>query len=173
MTQLVSQFVTHVNADAESGGLQAAVVNSVQCITGRHLFERIVGEVAKALEWEDVPRRCETLAQLTVEMVRMVGYPERDPRWRFVLVLDAIDGQRDAPPTLLPALARLSEIVSCYVVYIGHTEWKLTDLDPSPYVRLHRHISSRRLPTITYISTPQLPCLRKSRIRSNRLPHTT
>lgn len=87
------------------------MVNSVQCITGRHLFERIVGEVARALEWEDVPRRCETLAQLTVEMAKMVGYPERDPRWRFVLVLDAIDGQRDAPPTLLPALARLSEIV--------------------------------------------------------------
>ncbi|KAJ4324757.1 hypothetical protein N0V84_003739 [Fusarium piperis] len=111
VTQLVSQLVTNINADAESGGLQAAVVNSVQCITGRHLFERIVGEVARALEWEDVPRRCETLAQLTVEMAKMVGYPERDPRWRFILVLDAIDGQRDAPPTLLPALARLSEII--------------------------------------------------------------
>jgi origin recognition complex subunit 5 len=104
--------VTNVNNDASSGGLRAAVVNSVQCITGRHLFESIVGQVAEALQWEEIPRRCETLAQLTVEMVKMIQYPKRDARWRFVLVLDAIDRQRDAPPTLLPALARLSEIVS-------------------------------------------------------------
>ncbi|GKU01082.1 unnamed protein product [Fusarium langsethiae] len=111
VSQLVSDLVTNINNDASSGGLQAAVVNSVQCITGRHLFESIVGQVAEALQWEEVPRRCETLAQLTVELVKMIQYPKRDPRWRFVLVLDAIDRQRDAPPTLLPALARLSEII--------------------------------------------------------------
>ena len=32
---------------------------------------------------------------------------------RFVLVFDGIDHQRDAPATLLPALARMGEIVSC------------------------------------------------------------
>jgi origin recognition complex subunit 5 len=37
--------------------------------------------------------------------------PSRNSRWRFVLILDSIDKQRDAPPTLLPALARLSELV--------------------------------------------------------------
>jgi len=31
---------------------------------------------------------------------------------KFVLVFDGIDKQRDAPHTLIPALARLSEIVS-------------------------------------------------------------
>ena len=87
-------------------------MNAVQCITGRHLFERIIGSVADALAWEDVPRRCETLAQLTVELVKMLNYPEREPGWRFALVLDGVDRQRDAPLTLLPALARLSEIVS-------------------------------------------------------------
>ncbi|KAM5382811.1 hypothetical protein ACJZ2D_002202 [Fusarium nematophilum] len=111
--QLVPRLVAAVNDDPQAGGLQAAVVNSVQCITGRHLFERIVGEVAEALQWGDALRRCETLAQLTVEMVKMIKYPARDPRWRFVLVLNAIDRQRDAPPTLLPALARLSEIIPC------------------------------------------------------------
>ncbi|KJZ78854.1 hypothetical protein HIM_01627 [Hirsutella minnesotensis 3608] len=43
----------------------------------------------------------------------MLKDPARDARSRFVLVLDAIDRQRDAPPTLLPALARLSEIIPC------------------------------------------------------------
>ncbi|KAF4449305.1 Protein mms22 [Fusarium austroafricanum] len=113
VSRLVSDLVTSVNNDQSSGGLQSAIVNSVQCITGRHLFEHIVGQVAEALQWEDVPRRCETLAQLTVEMARMVQYHERDVRWRFILVLDAIDRQRDAPATLLPALARLSEIIPC------------------------------------------------------------
>ncbi|KFA73721.1 hypothetical protein S40288_06247 [Stachybotrys chartarum IBT 40288] len=96
------------------GGLGYALVNAAQCITGRHLFERVVGEVADALRWPKTPRRCETLAQLTVELTKMLKYPVReDAGWRFVLVLDAIDRQRDAPPTLLPALARLSEIIPC------------------------------------------------------------
>ena len=70
-----------------------------------------MGAVADALPWDARPRRCETLAQLAVELSGMLKYPVRDPRWRFVLVLDSVDRQRDAPPTLLPALARLSEIV--------------------------------------------------------------
>ncbi|EFY85902.1 origin recognition complex subunit Orc5 [Metarhizium acridum CQMa 102] len=43
----------------------------------------------------------------------MLEEPARDPTWRFVLVLDEVDRQRDAPPTLIPALARLSEIIPC------------------------------------------------------------
>ncbi|KAJ6440822.1 acid protease [Purpureocillium lavendulum] len=102
--------------------MRYAVVNAAQCITGRHLFERIVGAVADALRldgqseeerrrWDQQRRRCESLAQLAVALGTLLKDPTRDPRWRFVLVLDAIDRQRDAPPTLLPALARLSELV--------------------------------------------------------------
>ncbi|TDZ40342.1 Origin recognition complex subunit 5 [Colletotrichum trifolii] len=43
----------------------------------------------------------------------MLKYTERPPGWRLVLVFDAIDCQRDAPSTLLPALARLCEIIPC------------------------------------------------------------
>lgn len=79
-----------------------------------------MGEVADALRWPETPRRCETLAQLTVELTKMLKYPVReDAGWRFVLVLDAIDRQRDAPPTLLPALARLSEIVRISFTLLG------------------------------------------------------
>ena len=41
----------------------------------------------------------------------MLKYTPRPNGLRFVLVFDGIDRQRDAPHTLLPALARLSEIV--------------------------------------------------------------
>lgn len=85
-------------------------IDATQCITGRHLFERIVISVAEALRVEEAARktRCETLAQLAVAMGEMLsGF-----KGRFVLVLDGIDRQRDAPSTMLPALARLSEMVS-------------------------------------------------------------
>ncbi|KAJ9157040.1 Origin recognition complex subunit 5 [Coniochaeta hoffmannii] len=95
--------------------LRYAIVNSIECITGRHLLERTIHKVADALEWESRPTRCETLSQLTVELSKMLLYPpqrlQRPKDFRFVLVFDAIDRQRETPPTLLPALARLSEII--------------------------------------------------------------
>ncbi|KAF9878548.1 origin recognition complex subunit orc5 [Colletotrichum karsti] len=93
--------------------LKYAVVNSIQCITGRHLFERTVAAVVDALQWESPPKKCETLAQLTVELCKMLKYTQRPEGWRLVLVFDSIDRQRDAPATLLPALARLSEVIPC------------------------------------------------------------
>lgn len=94
------------------------VVKSAECISGRHLLEQTVGAVAKAVEWKDNIGRCENLAQLAVELGKLLGgwataaEEEKDGgKQRFVLVFDGIDCQRDAPPTLLPALARLGEIV--------------------------------------------------------------
>lgn len=119
LDRLAEQPPSSSSEDTKTNGTQTdssvllrfAMVNSVQCITGRHLFERIVGAVADSLQSDHVPRRCESLAQLTVELVRMLRDEDGGPR-RFVLVLDAVDRQKDAPVTLLPALARLSEIVS-------------------------------------------------------------
>ncbi|RDA86357.1 hypothetical protein CP532_4311 [Ophiocordyceps camponoti-leonardi (nom. inval.)] len=101
---------------SEDDGLAYAVVKADQCVSGRHLFETIVGAVATALD-RDGCDRCETLAQLAVFLTTMVGDAAKESgqgRWRFVLVLDAIDRQRDAPPTLVPALARLPEILPCF-----------------------------------------------------------
>ncbi|KHN97816.1 origin recognition complex subunit Orc5 [Metarhizium album ARSEF 1941] len=116
------------SADLHGRGLQYAIVNAAQCITTRHLFETIVGSLADTLKLDGQAepgktspsisttalgrqRRCETMAQLSVIMSTMLQELARDPTWRFILVLDAIDRQRDAPPTLIPALARLSEII--------------------------------------------------------------
>ena len=88
-----------------------AIIHSEECITGRHLYEQTVSKVADALEWSNPSRRCETVSQLTVELSKMLKYVERPATWRFVLVFDGIDQQREVPMTLLPALARLPEIV--------------------------------------------------------------
>lgn len=105
--------------------LRYARVDAAQCITVRHLYERVVSSVAAALQAHDLaPKRCETMAQLAVALGEMLQDTGRDddPEWRFALVLDSIDRQRDAPATLLPALARLSEMVNKNTA-LGKSYW--------------------------------------------------
>ncbi|KAL5352935.1 hypothetical protein ACLOAV_002884 [Pseudogymnoascus australis] len=63
------------------------------------VVEGVLGALSK--------RRCENLAQLAV----LVGKMLEGGKGRFVLVFDGVDKQRDAPPTLVPALARLGEVI--------------------------------------------------------------
>lgn len=107
---IAAALLSSLRDDADTN-LGFAIVRSPECVTARHLFERTTGAVADALRWEGAVGRCETLAALTVELSKMLKYLDRGKDWRFVLVFDAIDRQREAPSTLLPALARLSEIV--------------------------------------------------------------
>lgn len=90
-----------------------AIIESRECITGRHLLERTVASCLDALDEhynERVDRRpyvrTENLSSLAVALGRML-----EGRDQFVLVLDGIDKQRESPPTLLPALARFGETV--------------------------------------------------------------
>ncbi|RWA13672.1 hypothetical protein EKO27_g1460 [Xylaria grammica] len=107
---IINELLQTLRNDSPSD-LNYAIVKSAECVTARHLFERTVGLVGDALQNDSTPGRCETLAALTAELTKKLKYAERDARSRFVLVFDSIDRQRDAPPTLLPALARLSEII--------------------------------------------------------------
>lgn len=107
-----------------------AIVRSTECITGRHLLTKILWATLEALgqkdEWERFGKgRCEHVSSLVVlleeclvaasrgEADAGVGVDAEGKNGKFVLVLDEIDKQREAPPTLLSALARLGEIVSC------------------------------------------------------------
>jgi origin recognition complex subunit 5 len=111
-TSLLAALSSPDDLATENWTLRHAVVSSAKCITGRHLFETTVAEVAAALEWPDAPKRCENLAQLTVELSKMLKYTDRlSSAFRFVLVFDGIDKQREPPGTLLPALGRLHETV--------------------------------------------------------------
>ncbi|KAH7021113.1 origin recognition complex subunit 5 C-terminus-domain-containing protein [Microdochium trichocladiopsis] len=110
--------------DDPSVELRYAVVKATECVTARHLYERTISIIADALAWDSRLGSCETLAALTVELSKLLSHfntpltPQQTlstqtptPPRRFVLVFDAIDRQRDAPPLLLPGLARLSEII--------------------------------------------------------------
>lgn len=111
MTSAVLEALSSLeSANAIAPAISYASINSVECVTARHLFEKTVEKVRNTIGENGKQKRCESLAQLVVELGRLLNTVQR-PSWRFVLVFDAIDRQRDAPHTLLPALARLSEIV--------------------------------------------------------------
>lgn len=108
----LSASTGNTHDDQCASRLRYAIVNSMECITGRHLFETTVGKVAQAVGSDTSLPRCENLAQLAFELSKLLKYAPPSNMRGFVLVFDAMDRQREAPPTLLPALARLSEIVN-------------------------------------------------------------
>ncbi|KAI9894801.1 MAG: hypothetical protein M1814_000020 [Vezdaea aestivalis] len=94
--------------------LPYAIIKSQECITTRHLLERTIGAVEDALAVANIPipqglqsTRCESISSLCVQLQDVL---KQCPR--FVLVLDGIDHQREAPSTLLPSLARFHESIS-------------------------------------------------------------
>jgi origin recognition complex subunit 5 len=93
--------------------LRHVLIQSRECVTGRHLLERTIAAVHKSLaqdatssDAQEYNPRCENMSALVVHLQRLL---KDEPK--FVLVFDGVDKQRDAPPTLLPALARLGECV--------------------------------------------------------------
>ncbi|CAF9923005.1 MAG: hypothetical protein ALECFALPRED_002285 [Alectoria fallacina] len=91
----------------------SAIVRSQECITTRHLLERTVTVVKEALVAHGLPEeangldgRCESISAFVVELQRILKGREK-----FILVFDGIDRQREAAPTLLPAIARIGEIL--------------------------------------------------------------
>lgn len=99
-----------VKSALEKLGVSYAIVDSRECITGRQLLERTVSQCLDALkdngdDFRQLPR-CDSLSALHVCLETILRSQEK-----LILVFDGIDKQRDAPYTLLPALARLGEYV--------------------------------------------------------------
>ncbi|KAI1328044.1 origin recognition complex subunit Orc5 [Xylariaceae sp. FL0255] len=154
-TAIVSRLLEILANDSDSE-LDYAVVKSAECVTARHLFERAVGLVSNALQNESPPSRCETLAALTVELSKLLKYKDHGPDWRFVLVFDGIDRQRDAPPTLLPALARLSEIIpNLTTIFILTTPTpSLLRLSSPPHIHFPAYTKSQYLTILSRCPGP-------------------
>ena len=96
-------------------GIFAAVVKSQECITPRHLLERTAMAVSTALEAHNNMQspsllsdgKCENMSTFVLQLQHLL---KDQPR--FLLVVDGIDRQREASPGLIPAIARLGEVVS-------------------------------------------------------------
>lgn len=102
-----------IKAVLEAIDIPSAIVRSQECITTRHLLERTIAVVKEALaahghleEANGLDGRCENISAFRVELQHLLEGKEK-----FILVFNGIDRQREAAPTLLPAIARLGEIV--------------------------------------------------------------
>ncbi|KAF2478625.1 origin recognition complex subunit 5 C-terminus-domain-containing protein [Neohortaea acidophila] len=138
-----------------------AFIRCRECITGRHLLERTVAAVVRALQDDGATgtkaynTRCENLSALVQHLQKLLLGKEEGKK--FVLVFDGIDKLRDAPPTLLPALARLREYIPTLqtVLILRHPTPRLLHhpgiphLHFTPYTRQQTlHILSRNSPAI-------------------------
>jgi origin recognition complex subunit 5 len=164
----------HAGEDTDEEIVQFAIVKSAESITGRHLLEQTVGSVAKAVDWKGKIGRCESLAQFVVELGRILNNhgPNAisDAKQRFVLVFDGIDSQREPPPTLLPALARLGEMVSGSPSK-ATISVLIDDLDFKPHDRFHSDSPAPKLPTFSRHSTYPFPSIHQARASTNSLPY--
>ncbi|CAF9933512.1 MAG: hypothetical protein HETSPECPRED_008678 [Heterodermia speciosa] len=92
-----------------------AIIRSQECVTTRHLLERTIAAVNKAGIDEKAGDgalyaangRCESISAFIVLLQKTLPSVGK-----FTLVFDGIDRQRDASPTLLPAIARLGELIT-------------------------------------------------------------
>ena len=83
-----------------------AIIDSQECITARHLFERTLSSCSAALRLPTSPAspKCETISLFAAHLETVLSSISS-----FTLVFDNIDRQREGPPTLLSALSRLGE----------------------------------------------------------------
>lgn len=148
-----------VSAHLDSQRTRYAIIKCRECITGRHLLEQTVAAVHESIhegvlngEPDAFNGRCENLSALTVHLQRLLSKHDV-----FTLVFDGVDKQRDAPPTLLPALARLGEFVPnlSTVLIVQHTSMHalyktgVPHIDFTPYTRNQSiNILSQRPPQI-------------------------
>ncbi|GAM82578.1 hypothetical protein ANO11243_005600 [Dothideomycetidae sp. 11243] len=83
-----------------------------ECITARHLFERVISECQSILSDQTANgerlahQKCESLNAFSVALSSSLAGTEK-----FIIALDGIDELHDAPPSLVPALTRLGELI--------------------------------------------------------------
>ena len=92
-----------------------ALVKCQDCLSQRHLLSKIYASCVVALgEAERIEEygKIDTLNSLVVNLQKLFEKTAKDGQYeKLVLVLDAIDEQRGGSATLLPALARLPDLM--------------------------------------------------------------
>lgn len=154
----------------KSSGLAHAIVRSQECVTGRHLLERTLASCIESIAGasdntlnSNFYSRCENISALAAQLQRLLESREG----HFTLVFDGIDRQREAPPTLLPALARFGELVCAWT--INQREHILTAADTQPYNHPDHHRPSSTLLPRNRHPSHSLSALHARAIPANRL----
>ena len=142
-----------------------AYVNCAECVTSRQLFEKTIAAVIKSLGADSDESagkaRCENVAALAVQLQSLLDRLDK----KFVLLLDGIDRQRESPQTLIPAIARLGEMVRVHQRHQVLASALMRTLDSVPYHNLDplRTIASPFPSPLSGGSSYLLPTLHKAR----------
>ncbi|KAL1311105.1 hypothetical protein AAFC00_001310 [Neodothiora populina] len=127
-----------LSAYLQGSGIKHARISCVECITGRYLLERTLAACSDAVHSSQdansestVPTKCESISSLASALEQLF-----DGLDKFVLVLDGIDEQREAPPTMLPALTRLGMMIPALtiVLVVTHPHPRLLHSPGLPHV---------------------------------------
>ena len=89
------------------------IIKCRECLSQRHLLPKIFAAGLRALDAEGEAEqydRIDSINALVVNLEKLF----RKRNERMMVVLDAIDKQRGAGATLLPALARLGDLVGAF-----------------------------------------------------------
>ncbi|EED15138.1 origin recognition complex subunit Orc5, putative [Talaromyces stipitatus ATCC 10500] len=147
-----------------------AIIRCVECITSRHLLQKILIETLSAFgmaeEWEKFGKgRCEHVSTLLILLGDIISAAKSRKNVddlngdKFVLVLDGIDRQREASQMLLAALARLGEMIpSLIVVLIMNTTPRPLFLQSSGVAHINFPPYTRK-EAITIVTAAGLPRL--------------
>ncbi|KAI9782209.1 MAG: hypothetical protein M1839_005323 [Geoglossum umbratile] len=143
-------------------GTRYAVVRVQECITVRHLLERTVAAcgdaIASTLD-SDLNRvvngRCENTSVLAVQLQKLLGSTTQ----KLVLVFDGVDRQREAPPTLLPALARLGELIPnlCVVFIVTAPRQRFLSIVGIPHIHFTPYTKDQSIRILSKNPCPIFP----------------
>ena len=111
----------HSDGDGDGGDSHTilhAYIQCAECITSRHLLSKTLASVLASLGLPEdaVKDTVDHVSGLAVVLKDVLDGRRGDVGQvkKFVLVLDGVEEQREAQQFLLPALARLGEVVSFY-----------------------------------------------------------
>lgn len=117
-----------INSILQSSNTRYATVQSADWVDSRQLLEAIVLAVANISTKEGeknnkegdqvvadniIGRRCENISSFVIHLQLLL-----EGKGKTILVLDGIDRQREPWLTLLPAIARLGEVVCLKIIFI-------------------------------------------------------
>ena len=102
-----------IQAILKARSLKHVIIKCRECLSQRHLLPKIFASCLRALDPEGGAEqydRVDSINALAVSLEKLF----RKRGERITVVLDAIDKQRGAGATLLPALARLGNLVGAF-----------------------------------------------------------
>ncbi|EXJ70071.1 uncharacterized protein A1O5_07144 [Cladophialophora psammophila CBS 110553] len=140
--------------------IQHGIIKSRECLSQRHLLSKIFAACISAFGQESQTDHFDRtdsinalLGNLRKLFERVVGQK------KFVAVIEDADALRQSGPTLLPALARLGDLVPGFSVILTSSSPRPLNLHKAgvPYVHFPPYTRSEAISIIVSRATPPLP----------------